>query len=407
MALPLFLKAAPRATPPVWLLVLITISGTMAMHMFVPALPYAAKDLSASIAEMQLTISLYIIGLAVGQLFYGPLSDALGRKPMLMAGLALYTVAGFAAALAPGLHMLVMARLAQALGGCAGLVLGRAIVRDTTHADKAIRQMALMNLMMMIGPGLAPVIGGAISATLGWRAIFGLLGTLGAAALVLTWRLLPETTQPSGRFNRHVLVADYGRLLRSPRFVGFAFGGGCATTSIYAFIATAPFIFVTQLHRPLHEVGYYLGFLVMGMGVGNWVTSRLAARVPTERLLLGGSAVCMASALILLTTIASGHLNFTLMMTLMFVYTCGAGLSSPAALIKSVSVDPKLIGSASGLYGFSQMAVAAVCTTLAGLGSNPALSAIGVLAAASTLGQIGFWIGLSRERAARAAAIGA
>ena len=137
--------ARAATAPPLWLLVIITVSGTMGMHMFVPALPQAAQGLAASAGQMQMAISIYIIGLAVGQLVYGPVSDAFGRRPLLMVGLSLYAVGGVAAALAPGLRTLLIARLLQALGGCAGLALGRAIVRDTTRADTAVRQLALLN----------------------------------------------------------------------------------------------------------------------------------------------------------------------------------------------------------------------------------------------------------------------
>jgi DHA1 family bicyclomycin/chloramphenicol resistance-like MFS transporter len=394
-------QAAVRPAPPIWLLVLITISGTLGMHMFVPALPYAARDLGASIGAMQMTISLYIVGLAAGQLFYGPLSDALGRRPMLMAGLAVYAVAGLAAALAPGLDSLLAARLVQALGGCAGLALGRAIVRDTAQSDKAVRQLALMNLMMMIGPGLAPIVGGAISAALGWRAVFWVLAALGASVLVFAWRLLPETGSPRGSFSVRILIQDYKSLLGSPKFAGFALGGGCTTTSIYGFIATAPFIFATQLHRPLHEVGLYLGFLIFGMSLGNILTSRLIRKVSMARLLLTGNALCMVGAVTLLVTILLERLSLGSTLFLMFLFTCGAGMASPIALTKSVSVYPKLVGSAAGLYGFTQMAVGAACTSFVALGHNPALSAATVLTVSAVLGQFGFLVALGRERAER------
>lgn len=125
---------------PIWLLVLITLSGTLAMHLFVPALPDAGRDFGASTAVMQTTISAYIVGLAVGQLIYGPLSDGMGRRPMLMVGLAIYTSAGVVAALSTSVQALIVARLFQALGGCAGLALGRAIVRDTARPDEAVRE---------------------------------------------------------------------------------------------------------------------------------------------------------------------------------------------------------------------------------------------------------------------------
>ena len=177
---------------PLWLLTLITFSGTLAMHIFVPALPEAARDLGASIGGMQMTVSVYILGLAVGQLAYGPLSDRFGRRPVLMAGLVLYALAGLAAAFAPDVHSLIVARLLQALGGCAGLVIGRAIVRDTALPQEAARRLAMMNLMVAIGPGAAPIVGGVLASSLGWRSIFFALALLGIVNLLFSWRLLPK-----------------------------------------------------------------------------------------------------------------------------------------------------------------------------------------------------------------------
>ena len=182
---------------PLWLLTLITFSGTLAMHIFVPALPEAARDLGASVGGMQMTVSVYILGLAVGQLAYGPLSDRFGRRPVLMAGLVLYALAGLAAAFAPDVHSLIVARLLQALGGCAGLVIGRAIVRDTALPQEAARRMAMMNLMVAIGPGAAPIVGGALASSLGWRSIFFALALLGIVNLLFSWRLLPESKAPA------------------------------------------------------------------------------------------------------------------------------------------------------------------------------------------------------------------
>lgn len=387
-----------KASPPLWLLVLVTMSGTLAMHMFVPALPYSAAELHATVAQTQMTISMYIIGLAVGQLIYGPLSDSLGRRPALMLGLTLYLLGGITAALTTNLHMLVAARLVQALGGCAGLALGRAIVRDTSDSKTVVSRLALLNLMMMIGPGLAPILGSGIAATLGWRAIFWVLAGLGSIALISTWCLLPETGKPSGRFSGRIMLTDYKCLFSSVRFVGFALGGGMATTSIYAFIAAAPFIFVTELHRPLHEVGLYLGLMIAGMSLGNALTGRLIRSVPINRLMLGGNTLSVISALLLVAITVSGHLNLAAVLVLMFLFTCGLGLTSPSALTKSLSVNPHLTGSAAGLYGFLQMTAGAISTSFVSLGSDPALSAATVLLGAVTLAQLAFWVSLRQER---------
>jgi MFS transporter, DHA1 family, multidrug resistance protein len=388
---------APAPAAPLWLLALITLSGTLAMHIFVPALPIAARDLGASQSSMQLTISLYIFGLAVGQLIYGPVSDRLGRRPTLLAGLALYALSGLAAAVAPDGASLIAARLFQALGGCSGLVLGRAILRDVAGPYDTARRLASMNLMVTLGPAIAPMVGNALaSTTWGWRSIFVVLAALGVCLIVLTWRLLPETGGREGRSDLQSLGRDYRSLLVSPAFCGFALGGGCATTAMYAFIASAPFIFTRQLHRPVGEVAYFLPILIAGIWLGSALTSRLVARLPLGRVLVGANLLSVFAAFVLLGATLLGQLTVAITMASMFVFTLGAGIASPAALTQAVSVNPKVIGSAAGLYGFAQMAVGAACTALAGLGTDPALAAALVLSGAGIIAQLSFWAALRK-----------
>ena len=386
-----------RRSAPLWLLVLVTFSGTLAMHMFVPALAIAGRDLRVDAATIRVTISVYIFGLAVGQLVYGPLSDVFGRRPTLLAGLALYTLGGFVATVAPNVGVLIAARLVQATGGCAGLLLGRAIVRDTAESNDAVRRLALMSLMTMVGPGLAPLVGGLLASAWGWRAIFVVLTALGVVNFTVSWRLLPETGRPSGRISARGVARDYRALLGSPRFVGFALGGGCATTSFYGFIAAAPFIF-SELHRPVHEVGVYLMLLIVGVSIGNIVASRLIGRWRIEQLLMAGNGVSLAAAAVVLAAFAAFHPDALAIVAIMVVYCVGAGVCSPAVSTLSISVDPRLTGSAAGLYGFMQMAVGALCTTLAGFGRDPAISACAVLLGAAVLAQLSFRIAL-RTRA--------
>jgi MFS transporter, DHA1 family, multidrug resistance protein len=394
------LARAPRPGAPLWLLALFTFSGTLGIHVFVPALPDAAHDLGADGGAMQMTVSLYILGLAVGQLVYGPLSDRFGRRPILMTGLALYTLAGAAAGLAWSADALIVARLFQALGGCAGLVLARAIVRDTALAGDAARRLALMNLMVTLGPGVAPILGGALAQAAGWRSIFVLLGALGVANFLLAWRLLPETGPPAAGVGLAALARDYRGLLRSPAFLGYSIGGGCATTAVYAFVARAPFIFVDQLHRAKADTGVYIAILVSGIWLGTMLTSRLVARVSLGRLLGGANALGTLAALAFLGFVLAGQLSLIATVASMFVFALGVGVAAPAALTQAISLNPRVIGSASGLYGFTQMAVGALCTALAGLGDDAALSTALVLAGASLLGQAAFWIAARAGRAA-------
>lgn len=386
------------AAVPLWLLALFTFSGTLAMHIFVPALPYAAEGLQASVASTQLTISLYIAGLAVGQLIYGPVSDHFGRRPTLMVGLALYTAAGLAAAFAPDIHSLIAARLFQALGGCAGLVLGRTIVRDTALPEDAARRLAMMNLMVTVGPGIAPIVGAAMAPALGWRSIFFALAALGLVNFCCSWKLLPETNPMQGKAaaDARQLARNYRQLLRSPRFLGYALGGGCATTAMYAYVAAAPFIFVHRLHRPVQEVGVYLTILIAGIWIGSVAATRLVRRVDLQKLLVRGNGLSVLSALALLAIVLLDQLSVPWVVGLMSVFTLGMGLASPAAMTQALSVDARVTGSASGLYGCAQMAVGALCSALVGLGDDPALAAALVLSGAGLIGQIGFWVAARR-----------
>jgi MFS transporter, DHA1 family, multidrug resistance protein len=384
-----------REIPPLWLLALLTFSGTLGMHIFAPALSAAARDLQVGAGAIQETISLYIVGLAIGQLGYGPLSDRFGRRPVLMVGLAVYTIGGLAAVFAPGVGSLVAARFVQALGGGAGLALGRAMVRDTSAKDDATRRLALLNLMVTIGPGVAPTLGGVLVETLGWRSILWGLCALGVALVALAYVLLPETAPRSAKNNAGDLVRSYGGLLRSPLFLGFAIGGGAATTSMYAFVAASPFIVVEQMHRPAYEIGLYLAVLIGGVWVGNALASRLVALVRRSRLMIFGNLTSVLAAAALLAAAATGHLSAGLVLGPMFIFTIGAGLAGPMALTEAISADPKVIGSAAGLYGFLQMAIGAICTALTGFSVNAALNAAIVLAGAQVVAQAAFWIALS------------
>ena len=398
---------SPGRSAPLWLLTLITFSGTLAMHIYVPAMPEAGQALGANIGEMQMTMSVYILGLAMGQLLYGPLSDRFGRRPLLMAGLLVYTLTSVAAAFATAVNGLIVLRLFQALGGCAGLVIGRAMVRDSVQSHEAARRLALMNLMVVFGPGAAPLIGSALASFLGWRSIFYALSLLGIVNLICAWFLLPESRartvapkddSPAGSSPRSSsLGRDYARLLTSPTFLGYAIGGACATTAMYAFIGASPFIFAHQLHRPDYEIGLYPAILMGGVASGSMVATKLFSLVRIERLAISASLLSVLASLTFLAVVLTDNLSVALVIGPMFVFGFGAGIAAPAALTQAMSVNPNVVGSASGLYGFSQMAVGALCTTLVAAGDNPALAAAIILAAAGLIGQLSFWLALSRR----------
>lgn len=386
-------RSAPDA--PLWLLTMISFSGTMGMYIFLPAMPYAARDLGASAATLQLTVGMYLIGLALGQLVYGPLSDQFGRRPVLMAGLALFTAAGLGATWSSDASTLITMRLLQGLGGSAGLVLGRAMVRDTAVAGDAARRMALLNLTVTIGPGIAPVLGAVLAGTLGWRSVLLALALLGVANLLFCWLRLGETRPPDGAHTSpwSGLRGNYAVLLRSRTFQCNAWGGSWATTAMYGLFTATPFILVQQLDRPLHEVGLFLTMLVSGLWFGSLLALRLIRQFTVRRVLVAASQAGLAMAAAFLALVALDQLSLLAFAVLMFAFSVCVGVTAPTALAEAVSVDPAVVGTASGIYGFLQMAVGAACSTLVGLGSDPALSSGVVLVAAGILSQGCFWLG--------------
>jgi DHA1 family bicyclomycin/chloramphenicol resistance-like MFS transporter len=343
------------------LIVAITACGTLGMHLIIPALPATARALNVSAGTVQLTITLYLIGLAIGQLLYGPISDRFGRRPVLLTGLTLFTLAGIAATAAPNAWTLVIARILQSIGACSGLVLGRAIVRDSAAPDRAAAQLALLTLVMSAAPAIAPVLGGYATGWFGWRAAFALLAIAGTVTLLFAILLLPETMALQASARASLLIGSL-RLFRSRAFCGYVLGGAFTTTSFYAFMAASPFILVDLLHQPAERVGLYYLLLMAGVALGSLSANRLAGRISAPTALRIANAFAIAGAAAFMLADLFGWLTVVTVIAPIVVFMVGAGMASPFALSGAVSVNPHAIGAASGLYGFTQMAYGALCT---------------------------------------------
>lgn len=379
-----------RTRAPFWLLVAVTASGTLAMHILVPALPLAAQELRVSPGAIQLAITLYLFGVAGGQLLYGPLSDRFGRRPALLIALFAYVGASIAAGLAPTLGVLVTARVIQALGGCGGLVLGRAVVRDSAPPGQAASRMAMLTMVQSLAPGIGPAMGGYLGAWFGWRAIFAALASLGAVTLAAALTKLPETAASRG-VHAERMVHSYVRLLGSRVFRGYMIGGAFTSTSFYAYLSASPFIFTRLLHRPPEEVGLYYLVVMAGVPIGSFAASRLARPARLALLLRVANGVTIAGAALFFALTLTGQLSVAAILAAMAVYSVGVGAVSPVALASAIGTHPHIIGAASGLYGFTQMAFGALCTVAVSIFSgSPALAASAVLLAATTLAQLAF-----------------
>lgn len=380
-------------TVPLWFLAILTLSGTLAMHIFVPVLPLVGQYFHADMHQVQLTLSIYILGLALGQLIYGPLADSIGRRPILIFGMILYTLAGLGAIFANNLYFLIIMRFLQALGGCTGLLLGRAIVRDTSTGIETTKRLSFMNMMVMFGPGLAPILGGFLASISGWKSIFVFLSILGLLNLLLVCIFIQDTTHnKKNKTSIKNVFIDYRKLITSSKFLGYTLGGSLATTAFYGFLGVSSYIVLHQLHGTLHDVGVYLALIMVGVWLGTFTSTRLVSRITLNKMITMGCCISLFFALILFGFTYINYLTPYTLMVPVVSFCFGVGLTSTATLTNALNVNPKIAGSASGLYGFTQMAIGAICTSLSGIGDNPAFSAALILVIASAISMVCFYI---------------
>lgn len=369
---------------PLWLLGLIALGAVMTAHILIPALPFAAASLGANAREMQWTVSVYIVGLAIGQLIFGPLADWMGLRRILIAGLCLYILASIAAGMAMLARTLVAIRLVQSLGGGVGLVLARAIARRGCEAREATRRQAMMNLLITLGPALSPLLGGTIAALWGWRMIFALLALFGCVNLIATLRLIPDTDR--SEVSGGAVMRHYLQLMVTPYFVACSIAGGCFTTSMYALIGAAPFILVRQFGYTAGRIGPMLALATAGIWLGSIAASRMAPRLRTDHLLMAGGAGVCASSFGFLILVLKGGLTVPALIATMGIFLFGVGLSGPPALTLAISVNPQAMASGSGIYGAAQMAIGALCSMASAQWADPARGAAVTIAAASCTG---------------------
>ena len=346
------------APPRIMLLLLVAMTGVapISLYMLVPALPVLAATFGGDISIAQMTVSLYMVGIACSQIIMGPLSDRFGRRPVLLAGLTLMVAASAACSFAETLPQLIAARFLQALGGAAGMVVSRAIIRDLYSRDRISSMISLVIAVMMIAQMLSPLTGGLLETAFGWRSIFYVIT---AAALVIAVTIaiaLPETRRD--RTEAGGFRGDVGSLLTSRAFIGYALCQVLASQIIFAFAGGGPYIVVTQMGRSSAEYGAWFATTGLAYLVGNLFCVRFAPRHSLEKLIWFGLALQFAGAALNLVWGVTG-LNqapawlFGTQMIVMFANAFVMSNSSAGA----ISVRPDAAGTASGAMGFLQMGV--------------------------------------------------
>ena len=350
---------------PLGLLVLVAAIAPAALHMPVPSLPLLAIVFAAPAGSVQLILTLFLAGIAVGQLAYGPVSDRFGRRPVLIAGLGLFLAGTTVCGLAWSLPMLIVGRVIQACGGCAGMVLGRAIVRDLFDRERSASAIATITMAMSLAPSISPAIGAYLAEWVGWRADFALLGALGAVVLALTIARLEETHYRLMPASLSAMSRSFVLLLRSPAFLGFALTTAFTSASWFTFLASAPYLLSEVLHEPPSTYGLMILMPMAAYIIGNAAVARLSVAIGSGRLLILGLALSLASGAMLAAWCFIELSPWALFLP-MAISSIGNGLSQPPALAAGLSVYPRIAGTASGLLGFLQMMIAALGTWLIG-----------------------------------------
>jgi MFS transporter, DHA1 family, multidrug resistance protein len=335
--------------------------GPMSTDLYLPSLPGLLRHFDADIAEVQLTLSVFLVGLAVGQLVYGPLSDRFGRRPVLLAGLILYVVASAICALAPSVPTLIAARLLQATGACAGPVVCRAVVRDVHGREGAARILSYMGAAMALAPALGPILGGFVEAWLGWRANFAILCIYGAVGLALTAAILPETAPHRGESGGGLDAAlrGYLGLLGQRVYIGFVLCCALAYGGIFCFISGSSFVFVDIIGLAPQLYGVCFGAIVLGYILGTLVGGRLTRRIGVERLVRTGGLISAVGGLALLLSVWTTGASVAGILLPTVIYMVGTGLVLPNAMAGAIGPFPRMAGTAAALLGFVQMGLAA------------------------------------------------
>ncbi len=344
--------------------------GPLSTDMYLPALPGLTDEFSTDAGQVQLTLSLFLAGFAVAQIVYGPLSDRFGRKPVLLGGLLLFVAASIACALAANIEMLILARFLQALGGSAGPVLGRAMVRDIHGPADSARVLSHIGSAMALAPAFAPILGGYMSLYLGWTSIFWFLALFGFCGVALLYFAIAETAPLEHRHPKPVslIVADYARLLADPGYLGYTLTCTLAYAGLFAFLSGSSFVIIEYFGVGEQHFGLLFMLVVAGYICGTLLGARLSRRYDYRRLVGAGSLLLLFAGAVMLGIALNRPEHVMSIVSPMMIFMIGVGLVMPQSMAGALADYPHIAGSASGLLGFIQMSVAGLLGAAVGHG---------------------------------------
>ena len=395
------IRLLDRNTPPhVVTLILLAGLSTLALNIFLPSLPRMTGYFDTDYGLMQLSVALYLGMNAALQLLVGPISDKMGRRPVILAGLAIFLLATLGCMLAQNVWVFLSFRMMQAAIVVA-MALSRAVVRDMVPDAQAASMIGYVTMGMAVVPMIGPAIGGALDAVFGWQASFMALFLLGALVFWLTWADLGETAPKSTR-TLGQQFREYPELFTSPRFWGYALASALSSGAFFAYLGGAPFVGNQVFGLTPAELGVYFGAPAIGYFIGNFLSGRFSVRIGINRMVLWGTLI---NALGIATNLALFHAGQGTVFSffgLMILMGLGNGITIPNATAGMLSVRPHLAGTASGLGGALMIGGGAGLSAIAGLSLTPQngvfiLLWIMLITALSGIAAIGFVIRRERQ----------
>lgn len=361
------------------------------IDMYLPGFPAIALDLNTTIDQVQLSLTAYLVGIAAGQLLYGPLLDRFGRKRPLYVGLTVYILASIGCAFTESIHALIFMRFLQALGGCAGIVSAQALVRDIFPVNKTAQAFALITLVISVSPMVAPTVGGYVTAHIGWQYVFAILATITLLILIASYFFLPKGrgADPSVSLKPKAVAKNFYTVIRNPQFLVYAVTGGIASAAPFAYIAGSPSVFMNLYGLTEQQYGWVFALLAFAMIGSTQLNHIILKKFTSEQVIRFALFYQTLMGLLLVAGVYFELFNVYTLVAMMFVFFAGQGITGPNATALSLAPFSKQAGSASALFGSWRLGAGGIISAIVSLfHNNTALPMVATMAACAIVGLI-------------------
>jgi DHA1 family bicyclomycin/chloramphenicol resistance-like MFS transporter len=371
------------------------------IDMYLPGFPAIAKDLNTTIDQVQLSLTSYLIGIALGQLLYGPLLDRFGRRMPLYAGLVVYIIASLGCAMTNSIDALIAMRFLQAIGGCAGMVASQALVRDLFPINKTAQAFSSLTLVIAVSPLIAPTIGGYVTAGFGWHVVFLILASVMAIIMGCIYFFLPEgrTADASMSLRPQAVLTNFLTVLKQQQFLIYAFAGGIATAAPFAFIAGSSDVFINLYHTSEQEYGWIFTIVASAIIGSTQLNHILLKRYTSQHIIKVTLVVQNLVGIVLVVGTAYGWYDKYELVGMMFLFLIGQGLTGPNGTALALAPFTKLTGSAAAIQGSIRMGVGGLTSAaVSALHNNTPVPMVAMMALCSLVGLFILGIGKGTVR---------